>query len=476
MTTATTRAYGGTNDVFLRLIILQCALAIVVVAAQFWFLFPAEEQDSPAGVYEIANMVFVAGFSIAVGLAGKGSWKTRAPLLAVGAAFAGITIYEFASWDVESWFEDWVALGMWAAASIALVFVSRRRKLPAFAATLLAVAAFSRGAALLSDLADDGSLGFTASELPLSWTYVIGTALSAAAVQLGILHLAGRPGAHAEQRFGLSREHGLGARLAGFIADVRYRAWSRANPGKTYGDYYGARLSARLEKGGSHKTLGAVAHWDRLKTDEARDWALREFAERGSGHRDWFFSRGVTPGMSCVDYGCGSLRIGQHFIRRLDAGNYFGLDVVDKFWRDGLTLIEPETLAEKRPAFAVIRPEGLAEAAARKPDLVYSTAVLQHVPPAELKLYFRNLASIAGEGVVCANFKRMERTTRIGPNAWAHAAGEIADAARAAAPGFAIAIEDDGAKDGEDFAKATLVMARDAGALSKWVLTPLAPR
>ncbi|WP_026362796.1 hypothetical protein [Methylopila sp. M107] len=468
-----TRSAARDEGVFVRLILLQCVLAALVIAAQFWFLFPAEEQDSPTGVYEIANLVFVSGFALAVGVAGKGAWKTRAPLLAVGAVFAGISIYEWASWDVESWREDWVALAMWVAASVALVFVSQRRKLPAFVAVLLTTAALARGVALLSDIMDEGALGLTPAEMPLSWTYVIGTALSAAAVQLGVLHLAGRPGAHAEQRFGLSREHGLGAWIAGLFADLRYGTWARANPGKTYGDYYGARLSARLARGGSHKTLGSVAHWERLKTDQARAWATQEFAARGGGHRDWFFWRGVTPDMTCVDYGCGSLRVGQHFIRRLEPGRYFGLDVVDRFWSDGLTLIEPETLQTKRPAFATIGPEGLAQAAALKPDLVYSTAVLQHVPPLELKLYFRNLASIAGDGVVCANFKRMLRTTRIGPNAWAHEAGEIADAVRAAAPDFAFAIEDDGEKAGEDFAKATLVMARDPAALGKWVLNPL---
>ena len=452
--------------------VAQLCLAAVVVLAQAKFLYAADDQSSPAGVYELASQVFVALFALGVGVAGRGSFETRAPLLALGAVFAAIVGHELIYWSVETEIEDWTALALWVAASLALVVVSRSRKLTRVAGLLLAVAAVAKLAAIGVDIADDGSFAEAPTDPALSWTYLLSTALSAAALQLGFLHLASRPDGSLAERLGFSREHGFGARVAGVIADVRYRAWTRANPGKTYGDYYGARLSARLEKGGRHRTLGAVARRD--GTDgAARRWEQAEFSKRGTSHRDWFFSRGVEPNMRCVDYGCGSLRVGQHFIRRLDAGNWFGLDVVDRFWRDGLTLIEPGTLAEKRPAFAVIGPEGLAEAAARRPDLVYSTAVMQHVPPGELSLYVRNLAWIGG-AVACANFKRMTITRRIGPNAWAHSTEDVAYAVEAAGGGLAYAFEDDGAEPGEDFFRATLVMARDPAALSRWVRRPLA--
>ncbi|MFC3695280.1 hypothetical protein ACFOWB_23910 [Chenggangzhangella methanolivorans] len=451
----------------------QLALAAVVVAAQAYFVYAADDQSSPAGLYEVASQIFVALFALGVGIAGRGSFETRAPLLAVGAVFAAIVAHEIIYWRVETALEDWSALGLWVAASLALVFVSRRRRLSRAAALLLAVAAVSKLAAIGADIADEGSFAEAPSLAALSWTYLLSTALSAAALQLGFLHLASRPVGSLAERLGFSREHGVGAHVAGVIADMRYKAWARANPGKNYGDYYGARLSARLARGGRHRTLGAVARPVEAGED-ARRWAAEEFAGRGLSHRDWFFARGVEPSMVCVDYGCGSLRVGQHFIRRLAAGNWFGLDVVDRFWKDGLTLIEPETIAEKRPGFATIGPEGLAKAEALRPDLVYSTAVMQHVPPAELSVYVGNLARIAGEsGVVCANFKRMAATRRIGPNAWALSAAEVARAVEAAGEGSSFVIEDDGAEPGEDFAKATLVMARDPAALGRWARRPL---
>ncbi|WP_164919449.1 class I SAM-dependent methyltransferase [Hansschlegelia zhihuaiae] len=447
----------------------QLLVLATIVAAQFHFVFPAEEQSSPAGVYELANLVLVAVFGLGAGLLGGGTRAQRAPLIAVGAMFAAVAAYEILYWDVETWGEDWGALALWTLASLALFALSRSRRLPAFASALLGVAALAKFVALGADIADDGGLALDAADLAESWTYVVGTALSGAAAQLGVLFVARQAGG-----LSWSSERGVGARLAGALADARFAAWRRAHPGKTYGDYYGHRLSARLARGGSHKTLGAKVHRPGDAGAAARRYATEQFAQRGARHRDWFFSRGVTPDMSCVDYGCGSLRIGQHFIRRLEPGRWMGLDVVEAFYRDGLALIEPETVAEKRPEFAVISPEGLEAAKARRPDLVYSTAVLQHVPPGELGVYLGNLAAlIEGGGVAVANFKHTRKLVRIGPNAWSHEAERIVAAAAEADPWLAVAIEDDGQDADEDFARATLVMSRDRAALAKWVRRPL---
>jgi hypothetical protein len=446
----------------------QAVVLAIIVAAQFHYLFPAEEQTSPAGVYELANLVMVAVVALLAGFAGRGSLSHRAPLIAVGAMFAAVAGYEVLYWDVDTWGEDWVALALWTLASAALFALSRSRRLPTLASALLGVAALAKFVALGTDIADDGGLALDAADFAESWTYVVGTALSGAAAQLGVLFVARQAG------LSLSSERGVGAKLAGALADARFAAWRRANPGKTYGDYYGHRLSARLARGGSHKTLGAKVHRPGDAGAAARRYATEQFAQRGARYRDWFFSRGVSSETSCVDYGCGSLRVGQHFIRHLEPGRWMGLDVVEAFYRDGLALIEPETIAEKRPDFAVISPEALRKAAARKPDLVYSTAVLQHVPPGELGVYLGNLAAlIEGGGVAIANFKRTRKLVRIGPNAWSQEAERIAAAAAASDPWLAVAIEDDGQDADEDFARATLVMSRDPAALAKWVRRPL---
>jgi SAM-dependent methyltransferase len=96
-----------------------------------------------------------------------------------------------------------------------------------------------------------------------------------------------------------------------------------------------------------------------------------------------------------VDYGCGSLRIGAHFIRFLDPGCFWGLDVTDGFYEIGKTEIGEPMLHEKSPRFGVIMDAEIAEAENFGADLVYSNAVCYQVHPEEQKTYFGNLARLA---------------------------------------------------------------------------------
>lgn len=42
---------------------------------------------------------------------------------------------------------------------------------------------------------------------------------------------------------------------------------------------------------------------------------------------DFLVGRGLRPGSKLIDIGCGCLRGGLHFIRYLDEGNYYGIDI-----------------------------------------------------------------------------------------------------------------------------------------------------
>lgn len=49
--------------------------------------------------------------------------------------------------------------------------------------------------------------------------------------------------------------------------------------------------------------------------------------EVGQLQFEFLKGRGLQPGHRLCDVGCGALRGGVHFVRYLDAGNYFGLDI-----------------------------------------------------------------------------------------------------------------------------------------------------
>ena len=55
---------------------------------------------------------------------------------------------------------------------------------------------------------------------------------------------------------------------------------------------------------------------------------------------------GLTEDALSVDYGCGTLRVGQHVIRFLPAGGYVGLDISTYLLDQGCSLLAPSLVDE----------------------------------------------------------------------------------------------------------------------------------
>jgi hypothetical protein len=158
-----------------------------------------------------------------------------------------------------------------------------------------------------------------------------------------------------------------------------FEAYKAKNPGRTYAEWlHGAAVNA-VRGGSRHATLGGnigfTDWWDAGRPSFMRYLKLAAF----------------SPETKVVDYGCGSLRVGGHFIRYLERGNYFGLDVTTALIDTGKDLIGSEMVSEKTPQFGPIDAASLKRATAFGPDLVISTAVCYHVYPEEAPVYFGNL-------------------------------------------------------------------------------------
>ena len=191
------------------------------------------------------------------------------------------------------------------------------------------------------------------------------------------------------------RDLWLVRKIAIFVSSRRHARWQRAHPGASFGEYYAAAHVRKLARGWPHATLGHLG-WDHAGMPT--EWDKEKFAARGD--KDWSHIRamGVKPTDRLVDYGCGSLRVGQHAMRFLDPGCYWGLDVTDDFFGPATGLLDAALVAEKRPKVGVINPDNLAEVRRWKPDVIFSNAVVQHVPPTELRSYFQSLASLMAPG------------------------------------------------------------------------------
>jgi hypothetical protein len=163
----------------------------------------------------------------------------------------------------------------------------------------------------------------------------------------------------------------------------RYAEYKVKNPDVSYSLWLERMELDSIQRGKPHATLGP-----RLRRFE-NWWEAGEGAFRR--YKRWF---PFVPSSKVVDYGCGSLRVGGHFIRFLDPECYFGMDVIPGFYEMGKDLIGAEMMAEKKPRFAVIDDASVREAAAFAPDFVYSSACSYHIHPDEAAGYFRYMTEI----------------------------------------------------------------------------------
>lgn len=210
------------------------------------------------------------------------------------------------------------------------------------------------------------------------------------------------------------------SRVGAWLGERRFRAWKKRNPGRDFSHFYVDDVLARLRKGKGHPTLGRRGFL-RQRAGTVT-WTSESFSERGAAQ--WAYYSKVTgagPGKTCVDFGCGSLRIGQHAFRDLQAGHYWGLDVTDAFINEGLALIDPALIVDKQPRFSIINDATLDDVRAWRPDCIFANAVVQHVPLGELKPFFGRIARIMAPGTIAAMvFIPGSSVRRVKATSWAY--------------------------------------------------------
>jgi SAM-dependent methyltransferase len=219
------------------------------------------------------------------------------------------------------------------------------------------------------------------------------------------------------------------ARAASRVRGSRFARWRRSHPGARFSDYYAARVEEKLAGGGSHRTLGG-----RRWAPEKRAWQRRKLAQ--------LEQFGLKPQHRCVEYGCGSLRIGEHLIRFLNPGRYIGLDVTDRFFVRGLAALGEELVALKRPELHVIEPDLLADLERDPPDFLVSFAVVQHVHPAELDEFLASLTRLIGPTTQAfVSFREWNREIRTAEKSWSRPARELCERIRALDAGLEISVQ-----------------------------------
>lgn len=164
---------------------------------------------------------------------------------------------------------------------------------------------------------------------------------------------------------------------------MKYARWLAVHPDGSYAQFYVEETRRQIDAGMmTYSNIGLDVDVGFMK-------------KRAQGILEAFRRAGCQPHHVVVDYGCGSLWIGEAFMDYLDPGNYVGLDVTDGFYAEALTRFPEGYIAVRRPMLRVISQDSLREVRDRRPDFVLSTGVLMHVPPEELAGYFAGITAIA---------------------------------------------------------------------------------
>jgi SAM-dependent methyltransferase len=169
--------------------------------------------------------------------------------------------------------------------------------------------------------------------------------------------------------------------------DAKYLEFKQKHPHITYAQYVMERQHQRLLDGKTTNRSGALAI---ALAEPAEFWKAGEVKAA-----NLFRSMSLAPHNRVIEYGCGSLRVAAHFVRYLDRGCFFGLDVISGFFEIGKTMLGAELLEQKAPRLEIIGEATLEMAADFHADCIYSNTVCVHVHPDETGAYFRNLMRLA---------------------------------------------------------------------------------
>jgi SAM-dependent methyltransferase len=212
------------------------------------------------------------------------------------------------------------------------------------------------------------------------------------------------------QAHALRRGHGLEMKIlnsAKIVAqNCMFKLWQWRHPGASFKDYFADLVKNDLAQGRTHPSLGRIAWEERFDKFQARV--------------------GLKPDDVCVDYGCGTLRMGIHVIRFLNRGCYWGLDIDQELLDQGFRILGPQ-LEDKAPNLRVISPATVKEAASAGPALLFSLRVLIHVHPDELEEYMGNILTIIRDGgrAIISGKWSPDQTFQFGRQSWAHSLVEI---------------------------------------------------
>ncbi len=132
---------------------------------------------------------------------------------------------------------------------------------------------------------------------------------------------------------------------------------------------------------------------------------------------------GLKPHHKLLDIGCGTLRGGRHFIRYLNAENYFGFDISPKAIEYANHLVEEEDLTKKRPKLRAIVEDPLQfeQFDSLKFDFLLAQSVFTHLPQDMIEECFAHIGNLMHiKSCFFFTYKNSEQHMQVNANGFRH--------------------------------------------------------
>lgn len=137
---------------------------------------------------------------------------------------------------------------------------------------------------------------------------------------------------------------------------------------------------------------------EEISKGEHRTFVGGKWDEFGPAQLKYLSLNGLSPSHRLLDVGCGALRGGIHFIRHLDAGNYYGIDMNKSLIKAAREIeLANAGLTEKRPD---LRVNGAFEFGIFQTTFHYAIAfsVFTHIPVNAIERCLVNMAAVLEPG------------------------------------------------------------------------------
>ncbi|MEZ5670404.1 MAG: class I SAM-dependent methyltransferase [Alphaproteobacteria bacterium] len=134
----------------------------------------------------------------------------------------------------------------------------------------------------------------------------------------------------------------------------------------------------------------------------------------GQIHRDYLVAHGLLAHHRLLDFGCGMLRSGLHFIRYLDDNRYVGVDISGHRVERGIRLLSDHGIPADRFETHVVGDCRLRELTGQTFDYVWANSVVTHMPESDVRTAFRAIRGLlAPDGAFYFTFAEADRRRRM---------------------------------------------------------------